>query len=134
MKRLFTDLDFTQIGIKLNQYHEFREFISHKQILKFFNKEWIIDYTFEYDHKESKFLSRERSNVLSIGPSNSYWSVKFENTMRKNIIEKYSSRDFIRNESMHSLKQSVALQYAVMNETKYHTFATEFAYPFSLNK
>jgi hypothetical protein len=75
-------------------------------------RDWEINYGFEYDHKESKFLSREKSHTLSIGPADSKWSVKFEHAARKNIIEKYSSREFIKNESLNTVKQSIGLQYA----------------------
>ena len=67
--------------------------------------------------------------MMTFGPLDSHWSVTFENTLRKNIIEKYSSREFIKNETMHTVKQSVALQHAVMNENTYKVFKLEVALP-----
>jgi hypothetical protein len=68
------------------------------------NKPWDASITYEQDHKHSKFLTKEDSLILKVGPQDSYWRFKFENTRRKNIIDHYQSLHFLKHETMPTFK------------------------------
>mmetsp|Transcript_38249 Transcript_38249/g.36605 ORF Transcript_38249/g.36605 Transcript_38249/m.36605 type:complete len:138 (+) Transcript_38249:182-595(+) len=134
--------DQMKVGITFNQYHDIRQFLDYSYIFQFpslhINRQalverpvdWEFNYNFEMDHKESKFLSRERAHVVTLGPRESSWSLKLESITRKNIIDKYSSREYIKNETLPTHKYSAALQYQYMSDSFYNIVSTELAFPF----
>lgn len=93
------------------------------------NRPWDASFTYEVDHKQSKFLAKEKSYILKLGPESSNWRFKLESTRRKNCIEHYSSREFLENESVHTYKQSLGLEYVKMTEQLYKKLDIEMALP-----
>jgi len=51
------------------------------------NDSYDAELSYEYDHKQTKFISKEKSLILRLGKSDSNWKVKFDTTHRKNLID-----------------------------------------------
>jgi hypothetical protein len=90
---------------------------------------WDAELGFEVDTKQSKFLAQERSYTLKVGPQGSKWRFRLENTRRKNAIDNYASREYLRDETMPTYKHSLALSYANVQETVYNKAEVELALP-----
>lgn len=75
------------------------------------------------------FLSKERSYQVRLGPEGSKWRLKLENTRRKNAIDTFASREFLRDETMVTYKSSVGLSYNDMQEKQYRKLDLEVALP-----
>ena len=83
----------------------------------------------EVDTKMSKFQADERSIIFKAGPLASKWRLKLETTRRKNAIDNFASREYLKDEIMPTHKHSVGLQYADMNESVYKKVDFEVALP-----
>lgn len=135
MKKLFNEFDNTVFGVQKNQIDQLRYYFTHNHV--FFlpkttfteSEPWDAEFQFDLDHKQSKFLSRERNVVLRLGPQASPWRLKFEGAMRKNITDYYASREFIKNETLISYKESLGLQYNSFTESTFKKFELEVALP-----
>jgi hypothetical protein len=89
---------------------------------------------FEIDHKVSKFLANENSWITKLNFSNSNWKLKLDFTTRKNMIDQFQSKEFIKNESMLTKKQSIGLEYNDFNENTLKKLNIELGLPLVGNK
>ena len=88
-----------------------------------------VSYTYEIDTKSSKFESREHSHILELSSQNSPWGLKFENTIRKNLIDQDASKNFLLYESLPSLKYSTSLSFMEMTHNSMTRGSLELALP-----
>lgn len=88
--------------------------------------------TYEIDSIQSKFLCHQNSFQFLFGPQSSKWRIKLEYAERKNKSDYYQSREFLKNEMLHTLKQSIGLQYIDMNESQYKKLDIDFALPLGI--
>lgn len=93
-----------------------------------------VDLSYEIDHKQAKFISKEKSLILKAGFEGSKWKLKFDGTQRKNLIDPYSSREYLKNETMLNYKQSVGVQYIDFSENEYKKLDVEVALPEGLGR
>lgn len=149
MKRLFTNTDDTSVGIRVDEGYNIKEFINHKQIISFLTKrdssrskyqqydEQIAEISYEYDHdfKYSKFQSRERSHSFNFAIPTMFpnWALKLDSSQRKNAIEEFSSRYYISNETLKTVKNSVSLIYSNFKDDRFINCITELALPIGFN-
>ena len=108
-KRIISEFDETVFGIQKNQLDQLRYYFTHSHKFYVLREALDVDLSYEIDHKQSKFISKENSLILRAGREGSKWKVKFEGTQRKNLIDPYSSREYLKNEIMLNYKQSVGL-------------------------
>jgi hypothetical protein len=66
---------------------------------------------YEVDTRQSKFMAQEESYTFKLGPQASKWRFRLENTHRKNAIDSFASYEYLKNETMPTLKRSIGLQY-----------------------
>ena len=85
----------------------------------------------DLETQNTKHESREKSYILNFGLINSPWNVKLMRTFRMNKIDAFSSRDFLVNDALPSLKHSVALDYQLFGMDYLTRFSTELAIPVS---
>jgi hypothetical protein len=55
--------------------------------------------------------------------------LRFEGTKRKNRMDYYASREYLKEETMHNHKQSIGLEYTDLNETCFKKLDIELAVP-----
>jgi hypothetical protein len=86
-------------------------------------------YTYEVENKTYKYVSREHSHLLGLTSPVSPWSLSIQRSLRKNLIDKDASRQFLLHESLPSMKYSSTLAYQVMSGSTWTRFSTELALP-----
>ena len=82
-------------------------------------------------YKRQKYDSREHSHFVQFASPETPWSLKFESNLRKNKVDKDSSRFFLANEALTSVKHSASMAYFKMKETSMTSVSMELALPFS---
>ena len=74
-------------------------------------------------------MALERSYIMKVGPQGSKWRLKVETTRRKNAIDNFASREYLRDETMTTHKHALGLQYLDMKEDTYRKFDVELGLP-----
>lgn len=86
--------------------------------------------SFEEETKQAKFMTKERSFIFKAGQKDSPFRLKLETTRRKNAIDSFASREYLRDETMPTYKHSVGVQYAKIGEDEsYRKVDVEYALP-----
>eukprot|EP00347_Sterkiella_histriomuscorum_P010486 403376097 len=129
IRRLLSDFDETIFGIQKNQMDQLRRYFTHSTTFLVNNHAFDTSFSYEYDIKQSKFIAKEKSFIFKIGPSGSNWKLKFDATQRKNLIDRFSSKEFLREEIMLSYKQSIGLEYLKFDQTSYRKLDIDLALP-----
>ena len=74
-------------------------------------------------------MALERSYIMKLGPQGSKWRFKLESTRRKNAIDNFASREYLRDETMTTHKHAVGLQYLDMQQDSYRKLDLEIGLP-----
>lgn len=67
-------------GIQKNQLDQLRKYFTHSHKFLINNSFWDFEISYETDHKQQKFISKEKSLILKISPEDSHWKLKLEGT------------------------------------------------------
>ena len=121
--------DETVFGVQKNQIDKLRYYLTHKDVLKAKGHEIEVETALEIDHKVSKFLALEKSLMMKFGLLGSKWRFKLDHTLRKNMIDQFQSREFLRDEIMMTYKQSIGLEYNNFDESSMRKLSLELALP-----
>lgn len=126
---MLSEHDETVFGIQKNSLDQLRRYFTHSHKFFILNDSYDTEFSYEYDHKQSKFIAKEKSLIFKVGPSGSNWKLKFDGTQRKNLIDKYSSKEYLTEEIMLSYKQSIGAEYINFDKNSYRKLDIELAVP-----
>jgi hypothetical protein len=59
---------------------QLRRYFTHNHIFFVNNKAYDAQVAYEYDYKQYKFVSKEKSLIFKVGPADSNWKLKFDGT------------------------------------------------------
>ena len=107
-------------------------FLSNQKMYRDIKKvSAMVTFQGDLETHNTKHESRERSLIMSLASMESPWRLKFMRTYRQNTIDAFSSREFLLNDALPTLKHSVALEYEVFNVNQLLRLTTELALPLS---
>ncbi|CDW88002.1 UNKNOWN [Stylonychia lemnae] len=129
LRRILSDHDETTFGIQKNSLDQLRRYFTHTHTFFVDNQSYDAELSYEYDHKQSKFISKEKSLIMKLGKSDSNWKLKLDTTHRKNLIDKFSSKEYLKDEIMLSEKQSIGLEFLKFDNDLYQKGSIELAIP-----
>lgn len=107
LHRIFSPKDNLEIGTTRNQFDQMHYWLTHHYPLSWAN----CSMSYEIDNKHLKFITRERSLVFRFSPHNALWNLRLESVFRKNLVDQYSSRKYILNDSLPSVKNSIGIDF-----------------------
>ena len=129
INRLLSEEDSFEIGSRTNLFKQTHYWLKHLTPIKI-GKEgeqeiWNLTSSFEIDHRAQKYLTRENSFSFALSRPECPWSYKAESTLRKNVIDKCASADFITNDSLPTIKNSIGAEYNIMSPKFMRRFDSE---------
>ena len=133
MKNLIKSRDVTKFEVARPLHYKVTYNFLHSQTYNILGRDYNIDYAGEILRNEIKYKSRERKFGIGISPKNSPFTLRLEQSFRKNIFNNHSCLEYLQNDFLPSTQVSISLEFAKLLKNYFIRSSLKYAINSNMN-